>query len=242
LRYCKHRFRRWLFVQFKLSTMLAIPPVYARYLQAAETLGVKDDGAGPELFWQPQHEEEANTILRQAGWQPEQELIGLAPGAGFFTKRWPVEYFAQLAGEIPRLYPEAGVAVLGGPQDAEFGRFIAARAGHHVLDLTGGSTLLVSAAVIKRCRFLVANDSGLMHVAEAVRTPLLALFGSTTRELGFYPQLPTSRVLENTALACRPCSHLGHRICPRGHFRCMREITPERVLHEIQQSWTISKH
>jgi heptosyltransferase-2 len=94
---------------------------------------------------------------------------------------------------------------------------------------------LASAAVIKRCQLLVANDSGLMHVAEAVGTPLIAIFGSTTRELGFFPQLAASRVVENRDLACRPCSHLGYRQCPRGHFRCMREILPPEVLAQAEK-------
>jgi hypothetical protein len=77
------------------------------------------------------------------------------------------------------------------------------------INLTGALSLLASAAVLKRCRLLVANDSGLMHVAEAVGAPLLAIFGSTTRELGFFPQLAGARVVENHGLPCRAAATLA---------------------------------
>jgi heptosyltransferase-2 len=147
------------------------------------------------------------------------------------------------------------VILLGGPQDSEFGEVIKRTAlsillrhakakfdkaqtnmaGSKLVNFIGMTSLLVSAAIIKRCRLFIANDSGLMHIAEAVGTPLIAIFGSTTRELGFFPQRAISHVIENLALSCRPCSHLGRHQCPRGHFRCMREILPEQVIAKAQQ-------
>jgi heptosyltransferase-2 len=230
--YRKHVLRRWLFVKFRAATMQHVPPVYARYLHAASFLEVKDDGAGTELFWNEAHEHEAWQVLRENGWEQNLPLLCLAPGAGYFTKRWPVEYFAEVAQSITAR-TDLQIAVLGGTQDRELGAFIRAQAGARILDLTGRCSLLASAVVIKRSRLLLANDSGLMHVAEAVRTPVVALFGSTTRELGFFPYRAASHVLEHTNLSCRPCSHLGHRACPRGHFRCMKEITPPQALAAI---------
>lgn len=235
LGYRKHRLRRWLYVRFKMNTMAKIPPIAQRYLQAAAPLGIEEDGAGTELFWTPQHEREADLALQSAGWQPGQCLIALAPGAGYFTKRWPAEYFAGLAAQITGSDWEGRVAVLGGAQDREYGERISAQNRQRILDLTGRCSLLAAAAIIKRCHLLIANDSGLLHIAEAVRTPVLALFGSTTKPLGFFPQLSVSRVLENARLGCRPCSHLGYRACPRGHFRCMREIAPQQVYEEFKK-------
>jgi len=246
LRHRKHVLRRWLFVKTKINFMREIPPIYRRYLAAAaslEIIATPTFGSGRwlELFWSANEEQEAERALVTNNWQPHVPLIGLAPGAGYFTKRWPPEYFGELAAQFLRSGNQ--VVVLGGPQDVGLAKIVAKRAESaqklsadadqmrtRFIDLTGALSLLASAVVIKRCQLLVANDSGLMHVAEAVGTPLIAIFGSTTRELGFFPQLATSRVVENRDLACRPCSHLGHRQCPRDHFRCMREILPAEVL------------
>ncbi len=249
LRHRKHVFRRWLFVTTKINFMFKAPPIYRRYLEAAAPLGVATDelpspGRWLELFWSAKEEQEAERALATHHWQPHVPLIGLAPGAGYFTKRWPPEYFGELAAHLVRLGNQ--IVVLGGPQDAGLAKIVArhmalactqhnrsADSGQtpaRLIDLTGALSLLASAAVIKRCQLLVANDSGLMHVAEAADTPLLAIFGSTTPALGFSPQLASSRVVENRDLACRPCSHLGHHQCPRGHFRCMREILPREVM------------
>lgn len=239
--YRKHILRRWLFVKFKAATMQRIPPIAQRYLQTAAFLNLPVDDARTELFWQAEHEAEARRVLLQAGWQAEQPLICLAPGAGYFTKRWPVAYFAEIAREFASTYKNFAVAVLGGRQDREVGQYIREHSRAEVFDLTGACSLLASAAIIKRSRLVLANDSGLMHIAEAVGTPVLALFGSTTRELGFFPQRATSRVLEQLNVACRPCSHLGFHACPARHFRCMNEITPQRVLEEMKQAIVSSK-
>ena len=239
LRYRKHRVRRWLYVKFKTKTMQGVPPVYARYLAAAHSLGVGEDGNGLELFWRSEHEQQAEQALLQLGWIPGMPLVALAPGAGFFTKRWPIEHFAELASQILERFAYIGIAIVGGRNETGLGRQISEyvnqpqRSGGRVFDLTGKCSLLTSAVVIQRSRLLVTNDSGPMHMAEAVRTPLIMLAGSTTRELGFFPQSPTSRVLE-VDLPCRPCSHLGRQACPLGHFRCMREIAPELVAAEVE--------
>lgn len=242
LRYQKHVVRRGLFVKLKLNTMRQVAPIYQRYLAATAALHVANDGAGTELFWAQEHEREAERVAQQYGISRGQALLALAPGAGYFTKRWPAEYFAALAAQLAKRGSDHVIVILGGPQDTEAARTItAAGAGGNIIDLTGRCSLLASAVFIKRSRLLVANDSGLMHIAEAVQTPVLMLAGSTTRELGFFPQRAHSRVLENQTLACRPCSHLGYHKCPAGHFRCMRELTPALVLAELQHMLRLAR-
>ncbi|MDZ7291815.1 MAG: lipopolysaccharide heptosyltransferase II [candidate division KSB1 bacterium] len=239
-RYHKHVLRRWFFVKTKINLMRNVPPIYQRYLEAAAPLGIGADqspGTGHhlDLFWSSREEQAAETALSAHNWQPRMPLLGLAPGAGYFTKRWPAEYFGELAAQVIRAGHQ--VVVVGGRQDVQLAdqivniaaMSISPEAKSNLINLAGALSLLAAAVVIKHCRLVVANDSGLMHIAEAVGTPLIAIFGSTTRELGFFPQQATSRVVENQGLACRPCSHLGHAQCPRGHFRCMREILPEQI-------------
>lgn len=161
--------------------------------------------------------------LRQAGVEEGATLVGLHPGSAWPTKRWPAESFARLAARLTR---EAGakVVLIGGPEDRELAARITRDSGVAALDWTGRTSLSELVALARRLSLLVTNDSGPMHVAAAAGTPTLALFGPTTRELGFFPYGPGHRVLE-VDLACRPCGLHGSRSCPEGHFLCMRLIT-----------------
>jgi len=103
-----------------------------------------------------------------------------------------------------------------------------------VVNLAGKLTLLESATVLNRARCLVTNDSGLMHMATAVQTPLVALFGSTVKELGFFPFRSKYIVLEKKDLSCRPCSHIGLKDCPKKHFKCMLDLDTEKVFSTMQ--------
>ena len=228
LRYKKFYLRRWLLVHTKLNLLRRVSPIRQRYLEAAAALGVIDDGGPPELFWTEAEEKAADRALRAAGWDGKSTLVALAPGAGFFTKRWPAEKFSEVARELTAR--GIFVVILGGEQDRDLAAIIQRGLSGTHASLAGQTGLLITAAILKRCCVLIANDSGVMHIAEAVGTPLVAIFGSTTRELGFFPQRATSRVLENINLRCRPCSHLGKAKCPKGHFLCMQAITPEQII------------
>jgi ADP-heptose:LPS heptosyltransferase len=88
------------------------------------------------------------------------------------------------------------------------------------------------AGELARCSLLATNDSGLMHLAEAVGTPVVALFGPTVRQWGFFPRLPGSVVVE-TPLECRPCSRNGKRECHRGDLACLQHIEVDEVLARV---------
>jgi heptosyltransferase-2 len=89
----------------------------------------------------------------------------------------------------------------------------------------GEFSLLETAAAMQYCDVILTNDSGLMHMASAMQKKLVAIFGSTVKEFGFFPSGEQSRVLERQGLHCRPCSHIGRSECPEGHFRCMLDTS-----------------
>ena len=101
--------------------------------------------------------------------------------------------------------------------------------GGRAIDATGRLTLLASAELIGRASLLVTNDSAPQHLASAMNTPTLAVFGPTVPEFGFGPLADRSSVVGHTGLTCRPCDRHGPQKCPLGHWRCMREITPDAV-------------
>jgi heptosyltransferase II len=153
------------------------------------------------------------------------QLVALAPGSVWATKRWP--YFAALAHELSRV---AQIVVVGAVTDRELAEEIVGATKGQAIDATGRLALLASAELIGRSALLVTNDSAPLHLASAMNTPTLAVFGPTVPEFGFGPLAERATVAGNDALACRPCDRHGPRRCPLGHWRCMREITPDGVL------------
>ncbi len=89
---------------------------------------------------------------------------------------------------------------------------------------------------MSRAAVLVTNDSAPLHVAAAVGTPIVAIFGPTVPAFGFAPRGPRDAVVEHPDLPCRPCSAHGPRTCPLGHHRCMKEIAVDQVLHAIEET------
>jgi len=155
---------------------------------------------------------------------PDARLAGVHPGAAWTTKRWLPERFAELC---RRLKAEGATPVLvGGPGDAALGAEIARASG--AVDLVGRTDLEELKSLMGRLELFVTNDSGPMHLAAAAGVPVVAIFGATTRELGFFPYGPGHRVVEET-LACRPCGLHGAKECPEGHFLCMRLLSVDRV-------------
>jgi heptosyltransferase-2 len=149
-------------------------------------------------------------------------FTAIAPGATWGTKRWP--YYPALATAL-----EGQVVVIGGSDDAALAADIAAAAPDRAWSAAGALSLRESAALIARARVLVTNDSAPLHLATAVSTPLVALFGPTVPEQGFGPRGTRSLALGHAGLACRPCSAHGPQVCPLGHHRCMRELPVETV-------------
>lgn len=157
-------------------------------------------------------------------------LVALAPGSMWATKRWP--FYAELAGGLAG---EAVVVVVGGAGDAELARaVVAACPPGRAVDAAGRLSLLASAAVIGRANLLVTNDSAPEHLASAVGTPTLAIFGPTVPAFGFGPLAPGSVTAGVADLACRPCDRHGPPACPLGHWRCMRDQAPGVIARQVR--------
>ena len=155
-------------------------------------------------------------------------IVALAPGSIWGTKRWP--YYPELA---RALADAAQVVIVGSETDA--GRAAAVMdVTPGAIDATGRLSLLASAELIGRCRVLVTNDSSPMHLASAVGTPTVAIFGPTVPDFGFGPLAPRSVVVGHDAITCRPCDRHGPRRCPLGHHRCMRDLSPDLVADRVR--------
>jgi heptosyltransferase-2 len=165
-------------------------------------------------------------VMERLGVATDKPVIAMMPGAEYGpAKRWPIEYFKSLAEQL------AGngyaIWVLGSSRDVEAGGVIAS--GGHALNLCGQTGLEDVIDLLGYCVQAVSNDSGLMHIAAAVETRVVALYGSSSP--GFTPPLTPNRVVHYLGIGCSPCFQ---RECPLGHLRCLREITPDAVLESIR--------
>lgn len=167
---------------------------------------------------------------RAAGWLRERGVtdgfVALAPGSIWGTKQWP--YYAELATRLGRQ-----VVVIGGKEDAALGEAIVAAAPEMARSAVGQLTLRESAALLTHAALLVTNDSAPLHLATAVATPILAIFGPTVPAFGYGPIRPGDRVAE-IALDCRPCSSHGPQVCPLGHHRCMKDQSAADILRQVE--------
>jgi heptosyltransferase II len=197
----------------------------ARLVQLSRPNGREpsDDETRPSLAPGEGEREMVTALLARGGVADGERLIALAPGSVWATKRWP--YYAELA---KLLASDGRIVVVGGPGDSPLASEIRSVV-PSAIDATGTLTLLASAELIGRCAAIVTNDSAPLHLASAMGTPTVAIFGPTVPDFGFGPLSPAKIVVGHESLACRPCDRHGPRRCPLTHFRCMRELTPELV-------------
>ncbi len=159
-------------------------------------------------------------------------LVAIAPGSVWNTKRWLPERFSELC-----LMLSGGgieIVLIGGKEDRELCAEIKNAAGtERVHSAAGKFSILQSAELIRRCDVLISNDSAPLHLAVAMRTPVIAIFGATSPAFGFAPYGERDIIVERNDLDCRPCSIHGGDKCPIGTFDCMVGISAKRVYEEV---------
>ncbi len=162
--------------------------------------------------------------------EPGKKLVGLFIGAAHATKAYPVEQwieFIRLTRERYefRLYGDGSDASLAGAITREF---------TGIENFCGKLDLIQLAREISQCDAIISGDSGPMHLAAALGRPQIAIFGATHPRLGFAPQNDKAKILA-AGLDCQPCSLHGSERCPRGHFNCMKRITPQMLASSLQE-------
>lgn len=230
LRYDKQVVKRRLILSgFKVKTRHTVGAYLASLLPLG--IGMQEHLPNPSIYISKDEEDGAKRFLAQAGISEGEVLIGIAPGARWPTKRWIEDGFIEIGRKAVK---ELGARVLifGGPDETDLSKRVAAEVGNKALSVAGVAGLKETAALIKRCKVFVSNDSGPMHIATAVGTPVVAIFGPTVQGFGFSP-LGESVVVEKE-LKCRPCSLHGSSTCPKGHFECMKGITVSEVFDKVE--------
>jgi heptosyltransferase-2 len=215
---------RWALLFFKISTNELKKSVRERILEVLTRLAIPIINTETQLF--PSH---LNEVISKFDLPQNQSLIGIAPGAKHATKRWPVERFAEAANRLGA-FPNTTVILLGDESDRPVGEQVAAKLVVNHRNLIGKTSLPELTAVVSRLSFLLTNDSGILHMAEALKIPLVSIFGPTVRAFGFAPYRSSSRVVEVSQLKCRPCTLHGDEVCPLKHHNCMKDVDVSAVM------------
>lgn len=179
----------------------------------------------------PQHSQQAAALLGDTGGAP---LLAVHPGAGGFSlaRRWPADRFGRVARALAQR--GARIVVVGGPEEAALAGAVAAQVGPAAINLAGRTDLFVLGAVLQRCNAFVGNDSGVTHIAAAVGTPLVAVFGPTNHQAwGPWTGGRSPAAVVRADLPCSPCTYRRHSLgtpqgCPRR--TCLELVTPEQVI------------
>ncbi len=220
----KLNFEKWLLVNLKIDRLPEVH-VVQRYLATVQHLGVAYDGQGLDFFIPVTEEIPVGSLSPLL---TEGHFTAFVVGAAHATKQLPLAKAVEICRDLAQ-----PVALLGGPTDRVLGQAIAEGAGKHVVNLCGQLRLHQSASVLRQSARVLSPDTGLMHIAAALRKPIVVVWGSTTPRFGMYPFYPTGwnlhTSMEVADLPCRPCSKIGYAACPRGHFRCMQAQSAEQI-------------
>jgi ADP-heptose:LPS heptosyltransferase len=229
--YRKANWKKWLLVQCKINTYGTYRSVADRYRDAVKEFGISGDSLGCELYPSSRERAFASTFFDGG-----RKTLALCFGAKHFTKRYPPLSFAALLTLLLKEKP-LQVFLLGGkedaPQAAEIMNALSDVFRPMVLNLAGSCSLMQTAAILERSDAVLCNDTGLMHIASAFGKKLFLLFGSSSVAFGFLPSHAPFDLFEVERLRCRPCSHIGRDRCPKGHFRCMNDLSQRLIASKI---------
>ncbi|MBV5313532.1 MAG: glycosyltransferase family 9 protein [Prolixibacteraceae bacterium] len=225
----KLNLRKFFLTKFKLN-MMPEAHIVDRNLNTLSHFQIINDGKGLEHFI-PEEDEFSLTELPESF---RNGYVALVLAGTYATKRMPAEKYKSLitGSEIP-------FVLLGGKSERALASLILSWETKNVIDFTGKLRINQSASLVKNARLVIANDTGLMHIAAAFHKKILSVWGNTTPELGMYPYLPGdgSEILELKGLSCRPCSKLGYHECPQKHFRCMNDLPEDRIIDWVKREF-----
>ena len=208
----KLNIEKWLLTTFKINR-LPKKHIVDRYLETVAHLGVTNDKLGLDYFLAE------NEALPNELELPE-KYVALVIGGQHATKILPTDRLQEVCRKV-----NLPIVLVGGPEDRSSGEEIAQNQ-TEVINTCGDLSINQSAYLIKHAQKVITHDTGMMHISAAFKKEIISIWGNTVPEFGMYPYLSSeqSKILEVKNLSCRPCSKIGYKKCPKGHFKCMNQI------------------
>lgn len=225
----KINFQKWLKVNFKIDRLPNVH-IVERYLKTVENFGVSNDGKGLDYFI-PDHD---IVDLKSLPADHQNGYIGFVIGAKFATKRMPVKKIISICKSLDR-----PIVLLGGKEDVINAEEIKREVGNNIYNACGIYNINQSASVVKQAKKIITHDTGLMHIAAAFQKEIISIWGNTIPEFGMYPystghgENEAGKIIEIKDLDCRPCSKIGFKKCPKGHFKCMENLDEAGIVEAV---------
>lgn len=218
--------RRALALTFKWKSLIrGSKRMLERYIEPLNFFGVHYDGLGPEVF--PETKDCSAVLQKLKIDSSPDKWVGIIPSAQWPGKRWAPENFRTTL-ELLLAETKEKFLVFGGPADQFCQELVKGLPPSRVVNTQGKLSLLEVFQIFEQVKCCVSNDTGLMHVADALGIPNVLIFGPTNADMGCMPYHPKSRILEHD-LWCRPCSKNGEAPCLRSKRLCLELTTPEKV-------------
>jgi ADP-heptose:LPS heptosyltransferase len=225
----KLNIEKLIFVKLKWNVMPKVH-IIDRYLETVKSFAVNNDGKGMDYFIPPGEEIHMQDI-------PASHHLGylaLVIGASYYTKKLPVNKLKEFCQKMN--YP---IILLGAKEEFNEGEEIKSVDPVKVYNACGKFSLHESADLVRHAKLIIAHDTGLMHIAAALKKPVIAIWGSTTPSFGMVPYYGEQFLYRNAhpydnlqvqKLWCRPCTKIGRNKCPQGHFKCMKQISMDELV------------
>jgi len=220
----KYNIEKWLYVNFKINRM---PDVHIvdRYMEAAKSLGISDDGKGLDYFISNDDRNAASDIPFQSPY------IGLVIGGNHPGKMLPIEKLEEFCGKV-----DIPVVIFGGPEDRERGEYLESQFVDRVWNSAGKYKLNESVALLDTCEVVVTHDTGLMHIAAALHKKVISIWGATVPEFGMYPYRPQeSIIIEPHNVWDRPYSKLGDNKWYKPNFKGMYRVSVNEIIASVKR-------
>ncbi len=225
----KLNFQKFILVKFKVNLLPKVH-IVERYFKAVSRLGVKNDEKGLDFFIPQADRMKVNDLPVHL----QKAYYAFVIGGNHFTKILPVHQVVS----VIQLFDKPFV-LLGGKEDEARGASIEAETNGKAWNSCGKLRLGQSAWLIGHAQAVISNDTGLMHIAAALRKPIVSVWGNTVPEFGMTPYMITdpekSILIEKKGLSCRPCSKIGYPSCPKGHFNCMEKLDPAAIAAALRK-------
>lgn len=221
LRYKKRAIWKSILVNLGIIKYSVDDTIVKSYFKPLKKLGIEYSGENLEFNFS---EEDLNFVKEYSG------AVIFAPGASKETKKWPAIYFAELGKKLK----DERIVVIGGKSEFEELEYIKKEIGNNCENFAGKLSLKQSGALLAKSKYIVTNDSGPFHIARGVNCPAFVIFGPTDPNMFKYEK---KERLIYAGEKCSPCSLHGDKICPKGHFNCMKKITPEMIYQKIKEEF-----